>query len=650
MSYASEKGKFGKEPFYLLEFQMPACSNVIRDGVFPGVGFCTYDPPVGQECFNCYGTCGDKPNFDKANVSLDTMLTWRFGSKRLDVLQNPDEPPVFPLLRSIDTTPTKLTPGKGLGIRSTLTVQIEDCPYNDSGVDPYLSTRPYNPDDQGSLIGKFIARYPFYEGAFATLYTGYLEDDGTFDLNNFVSRSYILYRIIGPSYMGNATFEFKDPLKATDTDRAQWPPPTTAILNADITNVQTVFVVDDPQDALDDWFTAQPTQTYIVIDEEIMDVTNVNPIGGNQLQLTVTRATMPSFYVADTNLAVEHSANASVQQCYLYEDEPIEDTVYQLCNEAAGIDSVYLPLVDWQNIIATSGYSTYTMNRLLIKPNGVRTLLEELTQLNIYIWWDERAQKVPMGTLRLNASNVAVYSEDDSIVDGSIDVTRDVKERVSRVLFGYGIRNPTLDKDKQVNYQAVEYKVDLDAESDFEYGQAKTKVIYTQWLTRTQRPVASEISSRYLVDNRDTKQVASLQLTPKDDAQWTGDVVGLNTRLIQDSFGAILQTSFQVTQVSEELGVDDVTYSYILRQVSAVVRSGLITPDCDPSGALEDEGEMILNNGDLLCDGPVFPDYTAASQALKDRYAFIAYDQAPDPPGTSGVPGFNDDTLAYVIT
>ena len=647
MSYEIQKSVLGHNPVYILEIDLRRCSNVIRDGVFPLTGFCTADPAIGLECFQTFPTCQDEENFDKANAQLDSIITYRFSSQRVDEAQQPGEPPTIPsLLSGPETTPTRLEKGKGLGIRSTVIVQLSDHPWNDIVTDPYRKTRPYVAEERGSFWGKLLNRNKFYEGSDARILTGYLDADNNFVANNFLTRFYLLNKITGPDYSGNITVELKDPLKKADPEKAQWPPQATALLNGDINSSVTTIPYTDPGSNLFDFLTANAGQRYIRVDDEIILVDSFTAT-----DLTVTRASMPSFYTVATNIADSHSDDASIQMCYKFEDEVIQNVIFFLLNTPSKLDASLLPLTDWNATIDKNGYNSYLLSRLLTESDGVKKYLEQLTELNVAIWWDERDQEVDLGALTLSPTSITTYNEDDNIVDGSINVARDIKSRYSRVQIAYGIRNPTFDPKLVKNYQSVELKVDTDAESAFEYDQSRTRFIFSEWLTVAKRAIASEIASRLIIDNRDTKNIISLVLAPKDDAQWTGDVVKVNTRLIQDETGLNEIKNFQITEVNEQLDVDGVKYGYVLREAFSVLRAGVITPDISPElEIITDGGDELTDGGEEIGEGVPFPDYDVASEALKDQYAFIAFDEAPDPPGTSGVPGFNDDTDPYQIT
>ena len=109
-----------------------------------------------------------------------------------------------------------------------------------------------------------------------------------------------------------------------------------------------------------------------------------------------------------------------------------------------------------------------------------------------------------------------------------------------------------------------------------------------------------------------------------DDDAWTGDIVALATRRVQDATGSTPERDYRVLEVAEKFSGDSVKYSYTLQSIGGVngvtpSRYGLIGPN-------------TLN------------DYTAESDANKSTYAFIANNDRGD-----GDPGFSPNEEPYLI-
>ena len=140
--------------------------------------------------------------------------------------------------------------------------------------------------------------------------------------------------------------------------------------------------------------------------------------------------------------------------------------------------------------------------------------------------------------------------------------------------------------------------------------------------------VSSEIANRLLNYYKITKKNVTFTFSPKDDSAWTGNLVTLQTRQLQDAFGAQPELGFRILQVNETLGQGDVKYKYVAQSTDqALLRIGLITPVLNPEDGVS-----------------AFPNYGTASDALKQQYAFIAADDRGD-----GSPGFSPDEDPYCI-
>ena len=613
MAYSDQKIKSGREPVVIIEIDYRACS--LTYGNTP----CTASGASGTECFNSFSTCQDQSNF------AATTKTFRFSSVRIDGLQGAGETPTFPTITGVATAPTTLTPSKGLGVRSTVSITLEDHPWTDEGIDKYVDNRSYDPDTQGSFWGKMTTRWPFYENNEIRVKTGYLEDDGTYNAANFVTRTYFLDTIKGPSDSGKVTIVGKDILKFADGQKSNVPTQSQATLNTDITAGATSFDINDPQDHVKNAYDAG--QTYIRIDDETMLMTNLTG-SGPTYTLTVTRASMPSVYTG-TMTAETHDEDATVQHCHEFNQQEIDDIVYYLLNTGAGINASYLPTSDWQAVI-DFGLQSYLFSTLITEPTPVKDLLDEITEHSILLWWDERDQKVKMDSIIRRANDYGPFDDDAHLIAGSVAIARDDKSRYSQCWLHFGLRTPVLEMDELKNWSVVKVNADLDAENVNEYGQSKIRKIFSRWLPLDKTAVAGEIATRLVANYRDTKAVVSFSLDAKDDDAWTGNRVSIQTRLLQDQFGAKATKNYRVLQVKEKYQKGGFQYDYMAQTIGGFYDGsdpsiyGLITPN--------------------TYDGSDFPDYSSASVELKSQYAFIAYNDRGD-----GNAGFPPNKKPYVI-
>jgi hypothetical protein len=479
------------------------------------------------------------------------------------------------------------------------------------GIDPYRGDRTYDHADSGSFWSKFLAMFPYYANIEMRVYTGYLDENGAYDASNFLVRTYFVESINGPNEQGKVTIKGKDALRFSDREKAQVPTQSTAILTNDITAGATSFDITDSGDDVKDAYDAG--QTYIRVDDETMLVTNVT--GSNPTYtLTVTRAAMPSTYTG-TMTAEEHEANSTVQHCHFFDDDSLDTIFNYLLNTGAGVGAGYLDTAGWADVVSF-GLQSYTLTSLITEPMGVKELLDELAQLNVFMWWDDRNAKVKIDSIIRRFTSQGPYTDDDDILSKSVGVSRDDRARVSQVWLAFGHRNPTLEMDELKNFASVYVSADTDAEGGNEYGQKKVKRIFSRWLPLNKRSVATEVTNRYLNYYRDVKNLVQLELAPKDYAGWTGDIMYLSTRLIQDGNGTTPTRGYRVLEANEVTRGGGVKYKYTLQSTGSFfgadsVRYGLITPN-------------TMGN------------YDVESDANKDRYAFICFDDRGD--GKAGFP------------
>jgi len=607
MAYADAKALMGREAVVICEVDVQACTLTY------GVSACTATGSGDAKCFNSSATCQDLPNFSTSTK------TFRFSSVRIDELQGDEESPTYPTVTALSMAPTKLTPAKGLGIRSKVQITLQDHPDTDVGIDNYLSDRTYDPMERGSFWSKWITRWPFYESNEIRIKTGYLDADGNYDASNFITRTYFIDTVKGPTPDGKVVIVAKDALKFADREKAQIPTQSQAVLVSDITDSATSFDITDTNDDVKDAYDAG--QTYIRIDDEVMNITNIT--GSNPTYtLTVSRATIPSVYTGAV-IADAHEGEATVQHGYFFDAVEIDDIVNTLLSTYAGISGSYLPTSDWQDVV-DFGLQNYTFSTLLTEPTGVKELLDEITQHTVMLWWNERDQEVQMRSIIQSDVDYGPFDDTNNVIANSVNVARDDKSRVSQVWVAYGLRTPVAEIDELKNYSGVKVSVDLDAEGSLEYEQKKVNRIMSRWLFLDKASVASEISNRLLRYYRDTKNMVTLDLDPKDDDAWTGDIITLATRQVQDFTGGTPTRTYRVLETAENFQAGGVKYQYTLQSTGSIFgtepsRYGLIGPN-------------------------TLTDYSTESEANKNKYAFIAEDDRGD-----GEAGFSPNEAPYII-
>lgn len=566
MAYDDIKKDFGRRPVVIVELFLQRCLLTYSEAPCEAALGVT----GSTKCYNTLKTCQDTPNFDPS-----TAKPLRFSSERVDEIQQPGDFVTFPTVRNIDTAPTRLDPGRGLGIRSSVKIELMDHPWTDQGFDPYLGDASRvvdDPDLVGSFWGKLLARNKFWEGRRVDILTGYLDtEDGSYDAANFKRRTYVLEQIAGPDRNGLISIVAKDPLKFADSNRTKIPESTPVTLNSDM-NMSSSQVNLAEVDA----HLFYAPGDFICIDREIMEVNSIN---AGQNRLNVSRGTLPAVYPEVGTIITEHNEGATVQLCKFYDAQRVDDIISDLLINIVGIDPTFIDLVEWAAVFDAQ-IPSYIFSTLITEPTGVKDLLQELTEHTILLWWDDREQEIRFDVLRPSAFvAIPTYDDESVLLADSFASNRSSKERISRVLTHFGQRDPTENLEELNNFLQTDVRADLDAETPEEYGSARQLDIFSRWMPISLAAVADEIGQRLLVEYRNTKILAQFAIDPKDDTQWTGDFVKVRTRYVQDENGNPDTRQYRIVEVRELFSDIGIRYQFLAIQTQLNGRVGVYAPD-----------------------------------------------------------------------
>lgn len=551
MSVNDQARRSGREPITLAELDLDRCT--LRYGHPPCMA--AIGVTGTTQCYNTRATCQDPEHYSPA------PFTYRYCTPQANL---PLSLAAVPCLKSASLTATKIDVAGGLGQRASVTLQLQDFPYHDRGLDPYYRIRggaPHAtplqagpglalqaapglalqalPDGaravhavQGTYWGRMRGRTPYYQARVCRVLTGYLVD-GEFDIANFYSRTYLLESIAGPDPAGSVQIKAKDPLKLADDDRAQAPLPSEGVLVGDM-------AIDDLS------FTLGPVDTgaggpygltgWIRIGSEVMEFIRT---GDN---FTVERAQFGT--IADT-----HSSGDSVQLCLRYAARTIPEILYDLLHTYAAIDDVFLPVAEWE--VEASTYLTRTYSTLITAPTPIKTLIKELSEQGPFsIWYAERDAVIRIRALRSPTSDSVILNDEQHILQGSLTVTDKPELRVSQAWVYLAQADPTHSLDEVRNYRQLVIDADLEAEGVSKFRAQAIKVLYSRWLTS--RSNASELALRLVQLFGEQPRQVAFSLDAKDASIWTGDIVRIRTRLVQDPDGAEQLLGMQIIQANEE--------------------------------------------------------------------------------------------------
>lgn len=544
----------GREPIQIVELVQPWCA--LTYGEAP----CTAElgRTGSRKCFNTRKTCQDSANYDGSG-----SITWRFTKPMVATLADlysesgvEKQTNPLPLLLGVSTSPTRINIGGGsegsspLGRRASVTITMQDAPWDDSVEDKYLSEREYNPFTRGTFWSKWLARNPYHARYLVRVVEGYVGQD----IGDMQSRVYLLDRINGPDARGRVHLIAKDPLRLADDKRTQFPAVSDITLVGGVDDSQTsdIEVLCIETELTADYGNTGPIR-YLRIGNEILEYTGYSTSGTNKWTLSgVTRAALGT-------VAEEHAADDKCQRVGRYEDAPVWELASDLLLNHTAIDPGFIDTAQWE-AEGLAYLSPFELTGTVAEPMPVSKLVGELTeQCPFYIWWDEREQKIPLRAVRPPMDDgVAEVNDAQHILRDSSILEEDPTQRISRIFLYYRQKDPTKPLTDVGNYSSVRGHIDGDAESDAEHGEIRVRQIFSRWLTNAAQAIHTTV--RVLNRFRDQVQFLSVKLDAKDRHISTADVIEVTTRTVVDDTGESLPTRWQVIGVEEVVPGEVVRY------------------------------------------------------------------------------------------
>lgn len=482
---------------------------------------------LGSKCFNTFQSCQYVSAY---NGNATNTKTYRFCSSKSP---QPIGLEAIPIVDSVNVSSGTIDPEGGLGVRSNVSISMDDLPGSDIGIDPYLSSRDYEPFERGTYWTKLRARNPNYQYRPLRVLSGYLNNDGTYDSVNFKARDYVI-DVLDVSN-GKVMIKGKDPLKLATLNKAQVPKPNNGQLAGALNNVSTSFSVKTGEGA------QYSSAGFLVIDREVMSFTRLSDT------FTVVRGQY-------NTAATTHANDATVQQCYVKTGVNVDVIVADLLINFCGISASFIDTATWA--FESSLYLDENMNGIITKPTDVFKEIKLLAKsAPHFLWWDETAAKIRFTALKAPPVGSNVISE-DLILENKISIKDAVEKRVSTVLVNFGQFDPTLKLDEDNNFQISYVRTDVD--SIAKYGSDLIEKINTRWIGTSGKSAAIKLST--LIGRRfaNIPREAAWSVDPNYKIGLGGSVA-LNHRDITDFSGAPKDTIFQV--LSEKEGSNEFYYT-----------------------------------------------------------------------------------------
>ena len=577
-----------REPIQIVEIDVDYCTRTY--GTSPCLA--VLGKTGTNKCFNTYATCQYTSAFVK------TPLTLKFVNNRSNL---PKGLNAYPCLeeRGITAFSSTVNIAGGddrlgaFGRRATVEVKLKDFVSDDIGVDKYQTQRVsgaaqssgvgYNPIDRGTFFTKLKSRWPYYAGRSLRVIDGFV-DNGVLTVDQ--TRHFIITNMIGPDKDGNVSFEGKDVLALADDKKAVAPKPSSGKLGSDIA-IGTGVTFDLTPAGVG---ASYATSGWATIGSEVVSFTRSTD--------TITLTGRGLYGTAEAT----HSLNDSFQEALNVVSQRIDDVIYNLLVNYAGIPSSYCPLsTEWQPEV-DKWLSGLSLDTVITKPTGVAQLIGELAILGVSVWWDEVNQKIK---LQANhpVGNAAITSISDRNDIKYIEQEDKDEDRLTQVHFYSRQSDPTKDYKDKGYYNQINVLIDTDAEGVNAYNDTKIKEVFCRWLNNGADAIVRTLGIRLLKRFNTPPVNYTILLDAKDRSISLVDVIELDSRIVTDETGLPVKKLLQVFKRTEKRSGHEIEIS-----AQAFVyegRYGIIRASGSPvyslaTDAQKKEGSWFVDGSTLL--------------------------------------------------
>lgn len=570
-----------REPITYVEIEDELCTLTF------GVGGCpaALGPDVPRKCYGTFATCPAKTAFDPEKRIL------RYCEPRPGLPVG--GPVMFPVLRSVsEISATVNIAGtdaslSAFGRRATVTVELDEFPHHDRGVDPYAAERVtgaaqidepgYRPELRGGHFGKMAARSPYYPGRALRVVSAYLDGGAIVDP---VVRHYVQTERSLSDDGRVARIEAADVLDLAGNDRALAPAPGRGRLLAGIGAAD--FAATLAPAGIGDLH--YPAAGRAVIGSEIISYTRT----GDAMTLT-------GRGLAGTT-AASHAAADTVQPVLHVDGWRVDEALAVLLRDYAKLPDAFLPLDDWAAEVDRWA-PQLRLHTHICKPEGVAGLVGELAVLGVSVWWDEVAQLVRLQCNRPpEAEEVHDLTDAADILDVAVEDRQ--KDRLTEIFVFTVQIDPTKSATSADNFARMVSTYAAEAKGPNAYGDAKVRKIFCRWLNAGADSVVLTQSNRIL--NRFARPPVRVTMTLPATAREIGlaAVLRVLTRGRQDVTGRPVPVMLQVLRRAEAKRGHSVTLTAQAYQFSG--RYGYATQNTRPDYPASTPAERA--RGMYACD------------------------------------------------
>lgn len=590
---------FAARPVEIIEIIQPLCSRTF------GVSPCN---ATGDACWNTERTCkflsaldlsksltlrfvnDDVYEWQDNNINLlaengDTLTTEANDPFLIDYFYQPAL--AIPALASYNTAPTVLNVASGsrdkgpLGYRAVCQVNIKDFPWNDQGTDPYVSTRSYVPEQQGSFWTKWLARNPWHVGYTLNIYEGLIGQP----LSAMTRREYVIEKI--DHGKDGVSIIAKDVLRRVTDTNVTAPTLSRGELSTAIVAGDTSLTIAGA--VLSDY----ASSGYVRINSEILQYTQIyETTGGNLFLSGLTRG------LAGTTAAA-HNQNDRVQRVLYYNATPFNEILSDLLINWGGIPGRYIDTTAW-SLEKTTYRPDYNFTAWIAEPTKVDDLAGEVCLQSLSnLWWDERIQQIVLKAVRPESSPY-LLTDDDALVAGSVSIMEKPEERASQTHVYYLQRSPIASVTEKTNYTRVSAFIDVLKQVQYG-GEPQIRELFCRFIPS--QAIANTLAQSYLDRFSDVRREISFDLSAKDAATiWTGSVVAIRHYLDVDFTGAARDGEWLIT--SAEVARNGLTYRFTAEdnEKGGVLWSWLDSGGLDINGVAQPWRWLDSSGNDSLGD------------------------------------------------
>lgn len=635
-----------RKPCTVLELTVDRCGNTY------GTAPCTAAAGVGNECYNTYETCQDKPHYTRTTRTTQTL---KFVSR--GVMSPPGES-LRPYLLGSISAPANLDFEAGLAARNNVSASLADETDNDSSQDPYYATRATPAG--GTFWARFLARNKNYFGRHAKLRKGFAASP--WDWTLFLDELYIVDSIAFES-SGQVKITLKDPLKLVDNNTV--PLPTSGAIAADTKAVEntgtaqagaaSTITLASAASAVDSYYNGMEVYVYAntgagqrrvisgyVGATRVATVSvawSVNPDNTSAYQVSALQVTVDSGkgaqyadpatsgkneyirinseiirYTAKTGDVLswpdstyraqfgstrgDHTAGDSAQLCRAFIGQTVAATLTALLTES-GVAAGYISTSLADECAVWYG-ATFNITACISAPEQASGMLAEiLKQIGAVMWWSPHTQKVEFKAIMPSAAAYPVWDDQSSIIQGSMSVKNLDSLRITQAAISYGLRDATANLGEPRNFKRTDVIVNAAAQSVNEYGDVRPQVVSSRWFGTANASAMLAVANRQINRLYSAPRLYTLKVDPKDYTLPISAMVGIKSHKSVGADGNPKTDLCIITQVNDAGTHIDVQ----ARSANFAQRYGYIAPNGTADYPTEQVYAHICQNTGKMTNG-----------------------------------------------